>query len=284
MAETIIRLALALPLLIAVWIGVMTLFVARRQHDYVYVPGTRTVDATPTAVGLAFEELVIETADGERLQAWFVPAPAATTVPGKTILFCHGNAGTISDLLESLATFHRLGFATLVFDYRGYGASTGRPDEQGTYADAAACLDYLVKRRGVPAADVIAFGRSMGGAVASHLAVAGGPGLLVLESVFASVPAMARHYYPYLPVRWFCRIHYDNLEHVARVRVPVLVIHSRADETCPFEQGRQVFEAAREPKLFIEVSGGHNDGGLDAHPECQQALLDFVRCFSCPQP
>jgi len=277
MLDSLMSLAVVVPLAALGFVAVMTVVVALRQHRYVYAPGDRAVNATPGVMGLAFEALEIGTADGERLAAWFIPAPATTAVPGKTILFCHGNAGTIGDCVQSLDTFHRLGFATLVFDYSGYGGSSGSPSEQGTYADAAACLRYLVDVRGIRDSDVIAFGRSLGGAVASRLAADGGVGMLVLESVFASVPAMARIMFPYLPVGLFCRLQYDNVDHVRRVRVPVLVAHSRADEICPFSQGQRVYAVAREPKQFHEISGGHNDGGLDAHPAFQRVLLDFVR-------
>jgi uncharacterized protein len=253
-----------------------TLFVASSQSRYVYHPDCTIVE-TPAAVGLAFEEVTLPTEDGEQISAWYVPAKVGGEDVAPTILFCHGNAGNISGRLRSLQTFSTLGFNTLIFDYRGYGDSTGIPSEKGTYLDAMACWKYLVDERSVPPSRIVVFGRSLGGAIASHVAQAMRPGALVLESVFSSVPNMAARMFPLLPIRWFCRFSYDNESNVTNVQCPVMVAHSRSDETCPFEQGYRVYEAALEPKEFVEIEGGHNDGGLDSNPLYQVKLVDFIQ-------
>lgn len=245
------------------------------QPRLLYLPGVPTRDhvATPKALGLDYTPVRIGTADGEALDGWFVPAAKARG----TLLFFHGNAGNISHRLRSIADFHALGLAVLIVDYRGYGASTGEPTEDGTYADATAAWRYLTETRGVAADRIVLFGRSLGGAVAANLASRVRPAGLILESAFTSAPDLAAEYYWFVPARWLTRFRYDNRAALAAIDCPVLVIHSRQDEIVPFAHGRALFETARAPKDFLELRGGHNDGfvvsgrtytdGLDAFLE-----------------
>ncbi len=258
----------------------VTLCIALMQPRYIYHPA-RAIFATPETIGLAYESLVLKTADGESIHAWYVPH---NSVPGKTartILFCHGNGGNMGNRVGSLLTFNQLGFNTLTFDYRGYGESSGKPSEAGTYRDAKACWDYLINQCGLQPSDIILYGRSLGGAIASHLAVDVNPAALVLESVFASIPDMATEMFPILPIAFFCRYKYDNARNVAKVSCPVLVAHSQEDQTCPFSQARHVFDAASDPKQFVEMEGGHNGGGLDSNPHFQDLLMVFLeKCLT----
>jgi len=258
---------------IAVYCG-LCLLVLFRQSRYVYYPDKR-VDTVPSQMGMAFEEVTLRSADGETLGAWYVPA-ASNATDDVTILFCHGNAGDIGDRVGSIRTFHDLGFNVMIFDYRGYGTSTGRPTEKGTYLDARAAWDHLVEDRGILPGRIAVFGRSLGGSVASCLAEQTAPGMLILESTFTSAPDMAARMFPFLPVRWLTRFRYDTVARMKNIKCPVMVAHSRQDEMIPFLHGRRIFEAANEPRKFVEFPGGHNDGGFDISPEYQRELLKFV--------
>ncbi len=253
----------------------MTIYVAMAQSKYVYHPNS-SVDYTPDVANLEYENVMLKTEDGEKLHAWFVPCKRQSDRLNLTILFCHGNAGNIGDRIGSLVTFNRLGFDTLIFDYRGYGQSTGTPTEHGTYTDALAAWDYLVDEREILPDNIVVFGRSLGGAVASWIAAHSDPGALILESVFSSAPDMAHEMFPFLPVRLFCRFRYDNVAAVQRVKCPVLVAHGKADRTCPYPHGRRVFDAITTSKRFVEMQGGHNDGGLDSNPHYQLELVAFL--------
>jgi fermentation-respiration switch protein FrsA (DUF1100 family) len=228
------------------------------QPRLIYYPGMpgRDIELTPQAIGLAYQDITLGTTDGERLHGWFVPHPSARA----TLLFAHGNAGNISHRLESIRLFHELGLAVLIFDYRGYGRSSGTTTEQGSYRDADAAWRYLVDERGISPEAIVLFGRSLGAAVIADLAARTRPGAVILESAFTSVPDMAARLYPWLPVRWLASYRYDNAEKVRKFTAPVMVIHSRDDEIIPFGQGEQLFAAANEPKQFLELDGGHNDG------------------------
>ncbi len=261
---------------VVVFFVTTSVYVALAQSKYVYYPD-RHLAATPAASGLVFEDVSVTTEDGETISGWFVPRVTDGKHAEYTVLFCHGNAGDMGDRVGSIQTFHRLGFNTLIFDYRGYGKSTGKPTEEGTYKDVLACWDYLVDERGIRPANIIMFGRSLGGAVACWMAARGNPGALVLESAFASAPAMAALMFPFLPTSLFCRFKYDNETTIATVQCPTVVAHSRSDRTCPFSQSQRVFSAANEPKLFVEMQGGHNDGGLDSNPQYQAQLVEFLK-------
>jgi uncharacterized protein len=214
------------------------------------------LDATPRTIGFDYEDVHITTEDGVKLHGWFVPAPSARA----TVLHFHGNGGNISHRLEYIALFRQLGLNAVLIDYRGYGQSEGRTTEAGTYRDARAAWRYLTETRGLAPANIIVHGESLGGAVASRLAAETAPAGLIVESSFTSAVNLGAEVYRWLPVRWLARYTYPTMEYLRRVRVPVLVVHSRDDEIIPFHHGQALYAAAQAPKRFIEVRGGHNDG------------------------
>lgn len=242
------------------------------QDRLVYFP-ERALAATPARAGLVYEPVQFMSADGVGLSGWFIPAPKARA----TLLFCHGNAGNISHRLESIRQFHQLGLNVFIFDYRGYGESAGSPTETGTYHDAEAARRYLVETRGLAPERIIYFGRSLGAAIAAWLATQNPPRALIVESAFTSVPDFGAEIYPWMPVRLLARLHYPTREYLQAVKAPVLVIHSRDDEIVPFRHGESVYAAARGPKEFLEIRGGHNDGFLVSGAQYTRHLDAFLR-------
>lgn len=228
------------------------------QDQLLFQPSSRLL-ATPDRAGMDYEAVRLNTEDGETLHGWWLPAES---VSRGTLLFFHGNAGNISGRLESVRQFHDLGLNVLIVDYRGYGQSTGSPSEQGLYRDAEAMWQHLTGARGIDPARIVLFGRSMGGGPATWLAVRTSPGAVILESVFTNVPDIGAHHYPFLPVRTLATNQFDNASRVPDIEAPKLFIHSRGDRIVPFELGRAVYKAATEPKQFLEIEGGHNDGFL----------------------
>lgn len=254
---------------------VLLLLLYTLQSRLIHQPGTpgRALVATPEDLGVAYETVNLTTADGVRLHGWYTAAPQE---PARTLLFFHGNAGNISHRLESLRIFHELGLRTLIIDYRGYGRSEGAPSEAGLYRDAEAAWRYLVEQKRIPPEEVIIFGRSLGAAVAAYLATQQPSGGLILESAFTSVPDLAADLHPVFPVRALARVHYPTLKWVKQVGEPVLVIHSEGDDIIPFEHGRAVYAAAREPKRFLKLQGDHNTGFLQSRASYQAALTDWL--------
>jgi fermentation-respiration switch protein FrsA (DUF1100 family) len=244
------------------------------QPNLLYFPDmpTRQIQATPEVIGLEYESLTLTTSDDEQLDAWFIPADPARG----TVLFCHGNAGNISHRLDSIRIFHDLGLSVLIFDYRGYGQSTGRPTEKGTYKDADAAWQYLVEQRGTQPENIILFGRSLGASIAADLATRQPAAGVILESAFTSVPDVAAQLYPWLPVRWLSRYQYNTRKKLADIHSPVLIVHSRDDEIIPYSNGERLYEAANEPKLFLELRGGHNDGFMVSGDSYIRGLETFL--------
>jgi uncharacterized protein len=242
------------------------------QHRLVYLP-ERTLYTTPATRGLAYEERWIATRDGLRLHAWWIPPADAAPV----VLFLHGNAGNISHRLDTLELLAQLDVGVLIIDYRGYGRSDGRPDEHGSYEDARAALEHLERDLGVAPRQVVVFGRSLGGGVASWLAAHHECAALVLESTWTSLPELAATIYPLFPVRALARIHYDTLGRLAQVRCPVLVVHSVDDEIVPFSHAERLFAAAPEPRQLLEIRGSHNTGFLQSGAIYRDGIARFLR-------
>ena len=245
-----------LALLIGAFVLGLTALMLAFERQLIYFP-QRTLELQPGDLGMRFEEARLAV-DGAEIHAWWLPIPGARL----NVLVCHGNAGNISHRLERARLMQqRLETSVLLFDYRGYGRSTGRPDEEGTYRDARAAYSYLVERKGIAAERLVLFGESLGAAVAVQIAIAKPAAALVLESPFTSISDMARAAYPFLPpVGPLIRTRYETIAKVPRLRIPLLVLHGAGDTIVPIAQGRRVFDAAPEPKRFFAIPGaGHND-------------------------
>lgn len=257
--------------------GALLLLLFILQPRLLYYPNlpSRDITATPEDIRLSYEPVAIVTEDRIKLDGWFIPAQDARGV----LLFFHGNAGNISHRLDSLKIFNDLRLSVLIFDYRGYGRSEGRPSEQGTYRDAEAAWRYLTEQRHVPPHDIVFFGRSLGAAVATHLASRHAPKALILESAFTSVPDFAAELYPFLPARWLARFRYNTEDYLRSVDCPVLVVHGRDDEIIPYAHGERLFAAAREPKRFLEIWGGHNEGFLLSGQHYVKGLDAFLTAY-----
>jgi len=208
----------------------------------------------PRDYGVDYQDLDIRTADGELLNAWWIPAPGPATV-----LFLHGNGGNISYWTGKAKGIHDLGANLLLVDYRGYGRSTGKPSEEGTALDAQAAYDYLLEVRGMKPESLVIWGESLGGAVAARLATERPASGLIIESAFTSTPDLAPAVVPWIPfVRHLMRSRFDTLAAVGQVTIPKLFIHGDADQLIPFEMGRQLHDAAPLPKRFFTCPGrGH---------------------------
>ncbi len=249
-------------------------FVFFMQPGMIYYPDipTRNIQYTPASIGLDFQSVNFVTDDKVKLHAWYIPSDN----PRATVLFCHGNAGNISHRLDSIQIFNRLGLNVFIFDYRGYGQSEGKMTEKGSYLDAEAAWKYLTYNKNILPGNIIIFGRSLGGAIASWLASHHEPAALIIESSFSSVNSMGKHFYPFLPVSLISRFSYNTAEYVKNVSSPVLIIHGPNDEIIPYSEGQKLFASASEPKRFFDLRGGHNDGFIATGSKYVRALDGFI--------
>jgi fermentation-respiration switch protein FrsA (DUF1100 family) len=226
------------------------------EHSQIYHPD-RNLVATGAQLGRPFQDLLFQAEDGVQLHGWFFPADNNSPRSALAFLLCHGNAGNISHRLDTAQALLTAGVNVLLFDYRGYGRSQGYPSEEGTCRDAQAAFHWL-RDKGFAGRDIIAFGESLGGGVAAELALREPIGGLILQSTFTSMPDIGAEVFPWLPVRLLARIRYETCRKLPRIKVPVLIMHSRGDELIGFHHGEKNLAAANEPKLLWEIAGGHN--------------------------
>ncbi len=220
-----------------------------------YFP-SRAIVETPDQAGLTYRDLWLETEDGERLHGWWTDARDGSL---GHLLLCHGNAGNVGDRVLHAALLTAAGFDVLLFDYRGYGRSSGKPSEEGTYRDAQAALACLLELPGVDPARIFYLGESLGGAVALDLALERPPAGLVLLSAFTGVRELGRLHYPFVPAALIPDA-YPTLRRIPWLRAPLLVVHGDRDDIVPVSHGTALLDAAPEPKDIHVFPGlGHND-------------------------
>lgn len=248
------------------------------QDKLIYFP-ERRVQITPDQVSLPYDPVTLASSDGVTLHGWYITAAAR---PRATVLYLHGNSGNIGNCLETARQLVLLGLNVLVIDYRGYGESTGTPSEQGMYDDAEAAWRYLRDTRHVDAQEIVIYGHSLGGAVASWLAAKHTPGALIVEAAFTSMAESAADHYPWLPVRWMLRYRYDTLESLRKVHCPVLVIHSMDDEVIGYTHGLRLYEAVTGPKAMLDLHGGHNEAARNSPLEYTHGIDNFLTRYMPP--
>ncbi len=249
------------------------------ERSQVYHP-TRTLEVSASVLGRPFDEVRFHATDGTRLHGWFFAAAGASARSRFAFLVCHGNGGNISHRLGLCDALLRTGAAVLVFDYRGYGQSSGRPDEEGTYRDAQAAHSVL-RQRGFLPEHILAYGESLGGAVAAELALRERVGGIVIQSTFTSIADVGAELFPWLPVRRINTIRYNTRDKLAQATVPVLVLHSREDELVAFHHAERNFAAVPGPKLLRELRGGHN-APVWQEPSFAAALEEFLAMGAGP--
>ena len=235
---------------------------------------TRGVQATPQDVSLSYENLRIQTEDGETLHAWWLAHPQ----PRGQVIFWHGNGGNLSLWMDVIVDLRNHGFSVLAVDYRGYGASSGAASEGGLYRDASAAVREFDRRLRRPGSPVIYWGRSIGTPVATFSVSVSPPDALVLESPIPHVRAVLRTNPVMWALSWFSSYRFPTTEFLKRYSGPLLVIHGDADSIVPFSAGEQVFaDAPTTRKVFAAIHGAdHNDLHVADPRAYWRAIDDFV--------
>ncbi len=214
------------------------------------------------------------TSDNVKISGWFLPAPG----PKGVVYFLHGNAGNIADRLFKAEEWIKRGFSVFLLDYRSYGKSEGKiTGEKDLYADAQSGLDWLTKEKTIKSSDIILYGESIGAAPILELASHSAYKAVILEAPFTSLADMAKKHYPFIPSGWLSGFQMRNDEKVSKLKSPLLIVHGTDDEICPFEMGKQLFEAAPQPKELFEVRGGtHNELPFQAGPDFYERPIQFI--------
>jgi len=249
----------------------VNIFYYLQQPRMVFFP-LKEIEQTPDQWGLRYEKVSLESTRGHRITGWYIPGKKRD----RALLFFHGNGGNISHRGDSLKIFHHLGLNVLIIDYQGYGDSEGNPGEQAMYDDGRAAFDYLVQQRRFSRENIVVFGRSLGGAVAARITAEKQPGAAILESTFASVPDVASYYFPLISKLIVSRYRFNSLAQVKKIHCPLLVLHSKQDDVIPYLSGVKLYNAANNPRMFVELVGDHNSGFMQSQPAYEEVLASFL--------
>lgn len=230
--------------------------------------------------GFPIEEIWLATEDGERLHAWFCPGPKTPSVAEDAqrpvALFCHGNGGELSSRSGIVAAWQQfVGVDVFIFDYRGYGKSTGSPTENGLYRDSRAAYAWLTQTRGIDPRRIVLAGESLGGAIAIALAESVEHRALVIQHSFGSLPEVAAGFYSWLPVSAVMRNRFPSIDRIGHCRRPMFQSHGERDSIVPFEHGMRLHEAANAPKHFLPIKGMEHNDSLP--PSYYEAVRAFVK-------
>jgi fermentation-respiration switch protein FrsA (DUF1100 family) len=244
------------------------LYVAQRA--LMYFPDTAR--AAPADAGFPqAQEAVLDSADGARVVVWHVPPRDGKPV----ILYFHGNGGALRHRAPKYRSLTSDGTGLVALSYRGFGGSTGSPDEAGLFADARAAYEFAAER--YPSARRVIWGESLGTGVAVAIAAEKKVDALILEAPFTSTVDIAAAIYPIFPVRLLMKDQFRSDERIGKVTAPLLVLHGARDNVVPIPYGEKLFSLAREPEKFVRFPrGGHEDlsdyGSVDAAHEFLNAL------------
>ena len=241
----------------AIVFGGMIAFMYLMQRLLMYHPEQQRTP--PAEAGLPeAQEVVLDTADGEKVIVWHVPPKEGRPL----VIYFHGNGGALRHRADRFHALAGDGTGVVALSYRGYGGSTGSPSEEGLIADAQAAYAFAVAR--VPAERIVVWGESLGSGVAVALASTQLIGRLVLEAPFTSAADVGARVYWFLPVQLLMKDPFCSDARIGRVTAPLLVLHGALDNVVPIALGERLFARANEPKRFVRFpNGGHND--LDRH-------------------
>ena len=264
--------SVVLSLILLGLIGAGIVFYPQLENSIIFHPD-RGLDDKPSNWGLIYEDILFPTPDGQTLHGWFFPGSKSLPL----LLFCHGNAGNICHRIENVSFLVKKGISVLLFDYRGYGQSTGKPSERGIYIDGIAAYDYLTASKKFCPEEIAVFGRSLGGAVALEIALQRKVRCLIIESTFTSTRDMSKRMFPFFVFSPFLPHHYHNSRKIRKISVPKLIIHGKNDKIVPFAMGKKLFEQSTGTKEFLPIDGaGHNDTYIIAGEPYFDSLSHFI--------
>ncbi len=258
--------------------GAALLFIRLREDSFVFKPRRGAYGPLPDDLAPHIERPTIRTSDGLSLAAFSIAAERdAANAPW--LIYLHGNGGhlAVRGRLERFRLWRAMGLNVLAIDYRGYGESEGTPSEAGLYLDARATYAWLREAKNVSPDRIVLLGGSLGSTVAVDLATEAPLAGLILEGTLISTARVGQDWFPLWPIERIAKNRFDALAKIGRVRCPTLFLHARDDRTIPIRHGRTVFTAANQPKRWVELDGGHDDGHQVSAAVYREAWESFLR-------
>jgi len=242
------------------------------QRNLLYHPNENNYLNDPLL--LTVKKIKIKTSDNIELLSWHHNKDISIY---KTILFLHGNAGTLENRIHKINHFKDMNVNLLIISWRGFGKNRGKPNEQGLYEDARSAIEWL-KSKGAKESDIIIYGESLGTGVASEIAQYKNLAGVILESPFTSMIELGKDKYPFLPVKFLLKDAYESNKKIKNIKVPVLVMHGKVDDVVPFYMGQKIYEIANEPKYYYFSE--YDDHMLEYNEKLLKALKNFINSLN----
>ena len=269
------RIVLAIGITAALGYGAAVAYLMTQETRLVFAAGRPLAETRPAG---PFEQVDIPRTDGQRQFGWVLKnTERGDAAPW--LLFLHGNRATVASRVNIVRyeQLRALGLHVFAPEYRGFGGLDGVPTEASVSADARYGYDYLRTRLGIPAERIVIYGWSLGSAVAVNVASEVTSGAVILEGAPASLVAIGERQYPWMPIRLVMRNPFESIRKIKKVGAPLLFLHSPTDAVIPIEEGRRLYDAAPEPKTFVEVSGGHINPAEEDAARMFNAVREFLQ-------
>ena len=239
------------------------------QRNLLYHPNENNYSGDKISVDI--KKVTILTSDNIELLGWY---HEKNIEDFKTIIYFHGNAGSLENRIHKLNHFHEMNVNFLIIAWRGFSGNNGNPSEQGLYVDGKSAIDWLIKK-GVDEKNLILYGESLGTGVATHLAQNRSFAGVILETPFTSMIDAVKIFYPYIPVNLLLKDKFENYKKIKNVKLPILVMHGEKDQIVPFSMGKKIYEMANEPKYFYFTK--YDDHMMEYDEKLVLAIKSFLK-------
>ncbi len=242
------------------------------QRNLLYHPNENNYSEDKISVDI--ENVRIKTSDNIELLGWY---HEKNLKDSKTLIFFHGNAGSLENRIHKLNHFRDMNINFLIIAWRGFSGNNGNPSEQGLYEDGKSAIDWLIKK-GVSEKNLILYGESLGTGVATHLAQNKNFAGVILETPFTSMIDAAKKFYPYIPVKLLLKDKFENYKKIKNINSPILIMHGEADQLVPFSMGEKIYEIANEPKYSYFTK--YDNHMMEYDENLVLALKSFIKSLN----
>tara|TARA_B100000575_G_scaffold279718_1_gene268383 strand:+ start:51 stop:854 length:804 start_codon:yes stop_codon:yes gene_type:complete len=242
------------------------------QRTLLYHPNENNYSNDELKVSV--EKIKIKTKDNIELLGWY---HEKNIKKFKTLLFFHGNAGSLENRIHKLNEFDDMNINFLIIAWRGFSGNKGKPSEKGLYEDGQSAIQWLYKK-GLKEEDIILYGESLGTGIATHLAQNKNFAGVILETPFTSMVDAAKTFYPYIPVNLLLKDKFKNNDKIKNINSPILIMHGEVDQIVPFTMGKKIFEIANEPKFSYFTK--YDDHMMEYDKNLIKALNSFLESLN----